>query len=83
MTEIREVIKVKMRITESKSRIFFAHVLSRKPQSVSYMMVNKEGDQFLGPREDHKEIFIGSPEDIVWEKPARMNLKYGELEIIK
>jgi len=63
-------------------RIFFAHVITRKPAVVTYLMVTKDGDMFTGPKGNTKEYFMGAPGDVVWEKPAKMNTKYGELEVM-
>lgn len=42
--------------------------------------VTREG---ATPPTDQIRVYICLDADIVWSKPARMNLHYGELEIIK
>ena len=34
-------------------------------------------------RRENTDIYIVSANNIIWEKQARMNLIYGELEIVK
>lgn len=53
-----------------------------------YVVCDLEGDteKHVGYDEDgaeivQKELVIASPDDIVFEKPAHMNTKYGELEV--
>ena len=53
-----------------------------------YFVCNKEGETETdagkspeGIPIERKELIIASPVDILYEKPARMSLKYAELEV--
>jgi hypothetical protein len=54
-----------------------------------YVVSDKHGDTATpagvdasGAFIERKEIIFSSAQDVVWEKPARMSLKYAELEVV-
>lgn len=65
-----------VRIKFKGKRAMWAEKLSNK----AYREVDKNGEWGL---DNEMHIILAAPEDISWERPARENKKYGELEIIE
>jgi len=76
----RQYVKVKIRIANEKDK-FVGHMISfaltpiKRGKDVIYSLCKRDGEL-----KDH--IILARSKDVVCEKPATMNLKYGGLETI-
>ena len=72
--------KIKFRLGEGKTRIAWVKsgriTKSFGVAGLMFSVVDKYG-------EFKNELIVATPGDIIWQKPARMNLKYAELEIVE
>jgi len=70
----------------SKSKIFWAQERIEKKSKIGsllYVQCNKFGQYRWKGNCKQIEVVMAQSEDIIYEKKARMNLHYGELEVIK
>lgn len=67
--------KVRVRLPGGKLRTFWAKQVEKPGSKLSYFKVVEADGEVTN------ELVVASPTDIVWAKPARMNLKYAELEL--
>ncbi len=76
-------ITVKVADRKIKRRIF-SELISEKGDMLTFKPLKKDGEDttYIHGDVEHSEIIIGLRSDFDI-KPARMNLHYGELEIIK
>lgn len=67
-----------------RRRSVWALVMSRKPNLVTYREVSREGDEDFEVAGGivQQRIIIARPFEVV-EKPAKINLTYAELEVVK
>ena len=71
-------VRLKFRtIDDDGCRILWAKKLYNKGKFLCYNKVNKDGGIPY-----KREMIFCLPEDIIYEKTAKMNKHYGELEII-
>ena len=80
--------RVKAKLAGGGTKIFWAQRRwERFKNGIGYVECNKFGQARWSTKKNidikHIEIVLAQPEDIIYEKEARMNLHYGELEIIK
>jgi len=67
------------------SKIFWAQRRSERKGKIAgllYVECNKFGQYRWKGNCKQIEVVIAQPKDIIYEKEARMNLHYGELEVI-
>lgn len=72
---MKEYYRLTLTLAPNKRRTFWCYksgTVARQFQA--YIVVDKGGDRL-------NEIVICAPEDIISIKPAKMNLKYAELEL--
>lgn len=79
--------RVKAKIAGGGIKVFWAQEKwSRKKGGIGYRECNKIGQTRWTTKKDvdvqQIEIVLAHPDDIIFEKEARMNLHYGELEVI-
>ncbi len=72
----------------ARARTVWAVKMGGSAGRMKYFVCDVEGDteKHAGYDADgaeivRKELIVASPKDVVFEKPAHMNLKYGELEL--
>ena len=70
-------VKVKLRLPDNKRRITWAVLQSQNEQHITLHKCNRAGETVPGST---LEIIIASPNDVIWVKPAELNLKYNQLE---
>lgn len=73
---MKTYVRVKLRL-DNKTALLWAIKRYSAP-FYSFTKVDKYGN---GDTEEIIRIYLAREEDIIWEKPAKMNNKYGELEI--
>lgn len=71
-----QYVKLRVKVMPNhRGRIVWATKLRESEKGfIFYSVLDKYGDS-------KNEIIIAGKTDIIWEKPAQMSLKYGELEI--
>jgi ribosome biogenesis SPOUT family RNA methylase Rps3 len=67
-------VKVRVKMPNNKRRTFWARKNRSTELRTFYSVVDEEGGRL-------DEIVVADKNDIVFEKPARMNLKYAQLEV--
>ena len=83
----KKYVRLRYWDSPAKKRTVWAVKLGGSSSRSKYLVVDIEGDaekhggyDEAGREIVRKEIIIANSSDIVFEKPAHMNLKYGELE---
>ena len=68
---------------QARRKTVWAVVLRRASSRITYLECDKEGDteREVKPGVVQKRMIIAAPQDVS-ERPAKMNLKYAELEVV-
>ena len=80
--EMTEFVRVKMSIGDS-SITAWAIVIQRTDKKVIYRQIQADGHRMVGRKHGEVHYLMGHPDDIISEKPARMNGKYARMEVVK
>lgn len=73
--------KVKANLDDGKTITFWSTARVEKNGHIMHTKCGRDGGGFWKGNTRILQIVISLPEDIVYEKIARMALKYGELEV--
>ena len=72
-----QYVKVKLQLS-GHTKILWAEKRIREKGLVQYTKCSRSGETNPNGKID---TFLADPIDVLWEKPAKMNNFYGELEI--
>jgi hypothetical protein len=67
-------VRATVKLAEGKRRSFWGLLVKRTDRLVFYRVYSADGER-------QEEMIVGTPRDIVNERPARISLKYGVLEL--
>lgn len=78
------MVRVTLQMDGQRRTIWAAKRPETKSGRVMYVVLTKEGDDHRSTKkvDELREVVLADPKDIVEEKPARLNLKYGEMELV-
>lgn len=76
--------RVKAETENGGTTIFWAFSKTEKKGLVIYVQCKRDGEKsWFTPTCTETKVYIGAPESIIWERPARMSKKYAMLEVVK
>lgn len=73
-------VKVKLRLLGGKTTYFWGEKIALNSGLFRFTKCSRSGETIP---DSTLEIFLAHPSDIIWEKPATLNLKYNELELVQ
>ena len=80
-------VKVAVRLSDGGPvKTCWAKPIKRTPERVTFQVVGRDGDKWrtgTTGEENAKEFIICTPENVVREQPAVLDLNYTELEVVK
>ncbi len=83
---LKEYYKVKINYN-GRTKTFWSKGKSTKKGMTFYFECAKDGHRFERVQGDkiiiETRIVVSFPDDVIWEKPARLNEREGELEIVR